>query len=229
MYSLGRIPSPPDTRDHPFTRYVAAAPIRPPSVPVHRYVSMDQGPTPKCVAYSSAIGRTFSEMRDEKRILTFDAPELYARCKEEDGSPNEDGTVIRVALEILRRRGQKVLASKVSTEVGKFKPIAAYARLASLEEIKTAIYLKGSVWAGSEWPNSWFRPMKNGTLPPPDFSAGGHAYTYIAYNDKKGALAIQNSWGIAWGLKGIAWVPYEYITFDNDYEAWYTTDVLGDF
>lgn len=226
---LGRRPSPPDPRDHQLSSHASIPPVIPASFTGPAAPVLDQGATPKCVGYSGVLGRLTEERRDEHHTLLFDPDELYARSKALDGDPGGEGTYIRVAAGVLLHVGAKVLASTHANEVGTYKPISAYARLQSIDEIKAAIYLFGSAWLGSVWYDSWFNPV-SGMLPAPDSVAGGHAYTAIGYSSKRHAFRCQNSWGPGWSQKGRFWLPYDYVdlTNQNDWEAWRTIDVLGD-
>jgi hypothetical protein len=102
--------------------------------------------------------------------------------------------------------------------------ISAYSRLDTLTEVKQAIAAYGDAWIGSPWANSWFRPAADGTLPPADQPAGGHAYKLVGFDDDRSAFLLQNSWGERWGLLGHAWMPYSYVLIEQnaDWEAWET-------
>ena len=51
----------------------------------------------------------------------------------------------------------------------------------------------------------------SGVIPMPDGAqTGGHAMCAIGYDDHRGALLVQNSWGTSWGARGRAWLPYRY-------------------
>ena len=108
--------------------------------------------------------------------------------------------------------------------VGDRIKIASYARLRTLVEVKQAIAAYGDAWIGSPWSKAWFTPGPDGVLPPPDQTAGGHAYKFVGYDDSKGAFLMQNSWGSSWGLLGHAWMPYQYVSLGDtlDWEAWQT-------
>lgn len=225
-HALGRLPDPPDARDHPLSRYLAAAVL-----PTYFYATpyppvLDQGQTPQCVVYSGSASRTIAERRDEGRTLRWDAQGWYTGCKAIDGAPGQEGTDIRSACKVANSTGVMVTVSPVAAEDGKFRKIAAYARLLSLDDIKQAIFTYGAAWLGSSWYNSWFDPI-GGVLPTPDTVAGGHAYLAIGWSDTRKQLRIQNSWGTGWAQKGRAWLPYRYVDF-NDFDCWRTIDVLGD-
>lgn len=186
----------------------------------------DQGDTPRCVAYSGALASTIDQRRDMSRTVLYDADEAYARCKEADGIPNEDGTYPRVLLKIKKDRGMR----RKATAAERFDKIEAYARLTSLQDIKVAIFLWGSVQLGSDWYEEWFNPATP-ILPPGVTVAGGHAYDAVGYSDRKQALLLQNSWGRNWaytigGVPGRVWLPYSYLNLADEvaWEAWRAVD-----
>jgi hypothetical protein len=276
-YGLGRIPSPRDPRDHSLAAHapeVAAAAPPASYAPHYLWTVLDQGQTPRCVGYSGALGRQIESMLEAHEALLFDADDLYAECKRHDGSPNTDGTYIRVACQVLKDEGglvKQVLAgltpeqararllaslpsgaladparpiaalldwleathrhrshddphAPAAVTVNSRLKIAAYSRLRTLTEIKQAIAGYGDAWIGSPWANSWFTPEQDGTLPPADQPAGGHAYKFVGFDDSRSAFLMQNSWGSAWGLLGHAWMPYSYVTLGDrlEWEAWQT-------
>jgi hypothetical protein len=282
-YGLGRIQSPDDSRDFTLAaRAPDVAASAPPAsyAPHFLWTVLDQGQTPRCVGYSGALGRQIESMLEAMEALVFDADDLYVKCKQIDGSPNSDGTFIRIACKVLLDQGglvkqvlpgltpeqARALARAHSASASKpagalvldsvlgfvdwmegthrhrptpppvpphpaqpVKPgdrlkIAAYARLRTLIEIKQAIAAYGDAWIGSPWANSWFTPGPDGTLPPADSPAGGHAYKFVGFDDGRGAFLMQNSWGSGWGLLGHAWMPYNYVTLGDSlqWESWRT-------
>lgn len=105
---LGRT-RPPDTAHLRAWSLAAAAPPQGIEVEIKRPTlsDYDQGETPECVAYSiSRIVNWFNG-------YAFDAPWLYARCKELDGDPTGDGTNARAACDVLRTLGHvRMIAGK---------------------------------------------------------------------------------------------------------------------
>jgi hypothetical protein len=233
---LGRLPDPPDDRDHPLSAHL---PVALAAIPLPSYyyarpypAVLDQSTTPDCVGYSGASYRASEESRDEHRTLIFDGADLYALAKQVDGSPTQDGTYIRAAARQLVAIGGLVKQSSVASEVGARRKIASYARLNSIDDILQSIRSTGGAWLGSSWYNSWFKPL-NGVLPAPDSVAGGHAYRaigwkrYSAGNPQATMIRCINSWGTGWGQNGLFWLPASYVDF-TDTDAWSTIDITGD-
>lgn len=193
----------------------------------------NQGESPQCVAFSAALASTIDQRRDHRRTVVYDAPELYARCKERDGIPDVDGTYPRVALKIKQERGMRVLQSpRKPREIGDLDQIGAYVHLRTLEEITAAVHLYGSVILGSVWYDEWFDIPADMIFPVGRREGGGHAYTVVGYDLKKRLLLVQNSWGPYWGyriggLLGRAWLPFDMVRLDSEYdwEAWRSIDV----
>lgn len=59
----------------------------------------DQGQTSACVGFSS------SRMQSLYNRTLYDGATLYRECKKRDGIPNQDGTYIRIAFDVLREKG----------------------------------------------------------------------------------------------------------------------------
>lgn len=236
---LGRIPSPPDPRDHPLSRYVralgevraerpAAYLPRRVGLPVYDQVG------PSCTGNSNALGATIDQRLDLRRTITYDGEDLYRRAKAVDGIPNVEGTYPRIVLKLRNEQGILARGSSRPADIGRLDTIAAYAALNSVDEILSAIYLFGSVELGSTWHEEWDDPDPiSGELPPGQTPVGGHDYRAVGY-DIRGtvrtpSLLWQNSWGPGYGktiagTPGRAWLPISYIDF-ADFEAWRAIDL----
>lgn len=112
-YGLGRVPSPVDQRDQSLAMFapaVASAPPPPSYAPRYLWTVLDQDGLPECVGYSGALGRQIESMLEASEALGFDPDDLYKLCKQQDGSPNTDGTFIRIACKVLQVQGGLVTA-----------------------------------------------------------------------------------------------------------------------
>jgi C1A family cysteine protease len=223
----GRIKDPPDERDF----LLRAAPLRAALPPGYSRTAigpiLDQGMTSQCVAYTSSTIKMHQEFRQHRRYYDFNEPELYARCKEIDGFPGEQGTTNRAALSIMRNRGMQAKRTE-ALPTHLFK-IGDYVRLSTLDEIKQAVYGLGLVILGIEIDSRWYTEADDGQLGEPnDDMQGGHDIAVIGWNDgRRKSLKIKNSWGRDWGYNGIGWLPYSHLEHYSDWDAWSVTDAEG--
>lgn len=248
MTKFGFIRSPHDPRDWPLSRIVPTAPTAalPPEIDLSHLVPIrDQGQCGTCVSFAgTGIMDAF-----QKRAHTI--PQgglsplfLYARCKAQDGIPDQEGTFPRVALEVMRKEGicpeSALPYSKLSQQACLTMPqiteahmqaalqykIKAYARIYSLQEIKQALAAGKLVMPGVLVTESFMKPL-NGVLPEPSGRILGlHAVYLCGYSDSKKAVRMANSWGASWGDKGFCWIPYDVLEWKADIgmefmmEAW---------
>lgn len=73
---------------------------------------------------------------------------------------------------------------------------------------------RGSISGGFTWWNSFFTPDKTGTLvlDQSEGIGGGHQIAITA-NDVDGKrVRLRQSWGLDWGLRGHAWIPYSVLS-----------------
>ncbi len=171
----------------------------------------DQHQKPICAGETGSLIKEFLERR-EGNFVDFDSEFLYREAKKIDGFPNFQGTHARAILSVLKNKGCKPLDGTVE-DAEKFK-IGTYASVKpTFQELKTAIYQNGVVWArmvGSNqgWTMSRVIPPKSGEL------LFGHHIGLIGYD--KDFIYFENSWGNDWGLKGIGCFSQNYLPT----EAW---------
>jgi len=179
---------------------------------------LDQGQEPSCVGYGGVSLKREQEKIEIKKILNFSGQDLYERCKKVDGSPDEEGTFIRVAMKLLQNEG-------VKDPDGNIYKIGAYTKVNNLDELKYAIAANGFALIGVEVFENFFKP-ENGII---DFkdgldSDGGHCILVGAYDDVIEKVAFKNSWGVDWGLNGFAYLTYKYIE-KAMHTAWTAVDI----
>lgn len=242
----GMLPSPPDDRDWPLSK-IAMPVALPPSVRMDHLVPhiFDQGRCGTCVGMAGAtIKNAFA---NRKKLLPESGLSplfLYARCKQEDGIPDQEGTYPRVALKVMQHDGiapENVLPyselpqdaclrfpeiTQAYLDAAQDFRIKAYARLWTVNETKQALAAGKFVMAGVLVTDSFLQPQ-NGIIQLPEGRLLGlHAIALCGYDDTKQAFRMVNSWGTAWGEKGFAWLPYAFCEWKSDLgmtalaEAW---------
>lgn len=241
------LPSPPDERDWPLSRITL--PIRlPPAVRLDYLVPRvpDQGGCGTCVGKATmnilnAYYNHTQQLPDEGLSSLF----IYARCKQEDGVPDTEGTYPRVALKIAQKEGAcpkqdlpysswikqgNCLDMPQITDdmkkAAKMHRIKAYARLqdpdgyTSLAQIKEALAAGKLVLAGILVTGSFMDITKWSNKkvigPPGGGIYGLHAVCLCGYDNNMQAVRGVNSWGSSWGDKGYFWLSYDFFNWRDD-------------
>ncbi|PIV56979.1 hypothetical protein COY52_07670 [Candidatus Desantisbacteria bacterium CG_4_10_14_0_8_um_filter_48_22] len=199
----------------------------------------DQGDEGTCVGFASVAGmKEYQERVDYAKIIDLSPRFVYSECKKIDGAPDSEGTSIRVAMKVLKKKGvcrekfwpymplQKNRAKKGAKEdAAKFRQLT-YARILDLDELRMSLSAKGPCVIGV----MVFSGMMNtlsGVVPMPatgERPLGGHAICPVGYDDRKELVKFKNSWSADWGDGGYGFLPYKYI---NDYmmDAWSSVDI----
>lgn len=184
----GRIPSPPDKRD---SRYLLRAQK---TKRKKRYwaspnIVLDQKATPRCVGYSTSHLLLASPIRQY-----VDPDGLYQGCKLIDGEPDEEGTWVRTAFEILRKAGL----------------VSEYRWARTLGDLIYTVLEVGPVVVGTNWYESMETPVKGViTIGYDCWSLGGHAWLIDGVDTVKELFRMKNSWGRDWGNNGRALISFD--------------------
>ncbi|MFL5727032.1 MAG: hypothetical protein ACJ765_05520 [Chloroflexota bacterium] len=106
-------------------------------------------------------------------------------------------------------------------------PLGAYYRVNTrrIDDMQSAITELNAIAVSAAIHRGWESPQGQGQGTPDEMwviqpnadALGGHAFLIAGYNDV--GFLIQNSWGLGWGKKGYATLPYE-DWLDNAYDAW---------
>lgn len=94
--------------------------------------------------------------------------------------------------------------------------IKNFYHLMSLKDIKKSIASGVPVIAGVAVFNTFenMKATRTGIIDMPsskEKNLGGHAITFVGYDDKTKYVKFFNSWGIRWGDRGCGYLPYEYV------------------
>ena len=224
-----------DPRDYNIRQLLALPPAKPlpPKLPslywtVQTPIVLNQGSTPECVAYASSGMKTDEEYQEWNRVYKFNAGALYAKCKQQDGSPNDPGTWPKVACDIMLKQGMALGCSKkFDTKWG----INGYYGITTDntdDEIKAILYQYGTMLFASYWYDNWMDMFE--VFPSPGNQNGGHCYRCVGWVPI--GWIIVNSWGKGlWGNfmgigSGIAIMPYgtyrQFVLPDGD--SWKVID-----
>lgn len=190
--SLGRLPAP-DARDRRFPLSL----ITPKVVAVQtRYWRcgsvLDQGDTSQCVAYAWSQFLQSEPTMTQLPSSSYPA-ELYhsAQLLDEFAGEDYDGTSVRGGVKALQEQGR----------------IASYLWSRRADEVRRFVLSQGIVVMGTDWYSSMFEPERtNNFLIPRGSIEGGHAWLITGYSQQRAAFRMCNSWGVAWGDHGHAWI-----------------------
>lgn len=245
-HGLGCRKDPEDLRDIPMGMVLPPIPL-PPEVDHTRSMTpvRDQGDEGTCVAFASVVGvKEYQDTKEYKKLIELSPRYLYHLCKESDGMPDAEGTYPRIAMKALLTYGvapesfwpyrphQADLPRPNADKEAERYRIKAYARLATVLEMKRSLVVNGPFLAGLEVFESWFtkKVAKSGVIPLPkkdEELQGGHAVCVAGYDDSKRRFKFKNSWGTAWAVKGYGYLPYEYMK-RYCMDAWSATDLIAD-
>ena len=240
MSRLGCIKDKTDNRDYLMRAYLPVAKL-PKKIDYTKKMSpvRDQGDEGTCVGFASVAGmKEYQELVDYEKLITLSPRFVYSECKKVDGSPDSEGTSIRIAMKVLNDIGtcqekfwpylphQRNKPQKGAlTDAKKFR-VLTYARIINLNELRLCLATKGPCTIGVEVFNGMMT-TKTGIVPMPaknERVLGGHAICPVAYDDKKQLVKFKNSWSAKWGEKGYGWLPYDYIE-KYMMDAWSSVDI----
>lgn len=161
-------------------------------------VWLDQGDTPACVGFAWSQELAARPVKVQG-ITNESAQELYHSAQMLDEWPGENYD------------GSSTLGGvKAAVKLGK---IEEYRWAFNTMDLAIAVSWFGPAVVGINWYNKMFNPVFIGDDAMPWLQiggglAGGHDILVIAYNVKKNAFKMHNSWGSAWGLSGEAWISF---------------------
>jgi len=245
IYTLGCRKDPVDLRDIPMGLVLPAISV-PLAVDYGKYMTpvRDQGDEGTCVGFASVVGvKEYEDTKEYKKTISLSPRYVYSLCKKYDGFPDEEGTYPRIAMKVLLKHGvcpesfwpyepHQTDDHKPGADVkAKIFKIKAYARIASVVEMKRSLVVNGPFLAGVKVYETWFTKtvQKTGIVPMPvrgEETVGGHAICIVGYDDKASRFKFKNSWGSKWAVKGYGFLPYAYMQkYCTD--AWSATDLIA--
>jgi len=244
---------PEDKRDYKFQTLLTETPITAASKIDHTATMSpvkDQGQLGSCVGFAVSAMKEWQEKREHEeeiakgkrgrpKVYDYSESWVYWNSKKIDPWPDEEGTSIRYAMQVLNKIGvptEKGWPYKDVGDIGepekwadlvaRWALIGSYWRLDNLAELKSALNVS-PVPIGVACFLEIFYTKYNGLVPypnDPDTIYGGHAICAVGYDDTTQLVKFKNSWGKDWGESGYGYLPYSYIN-DFMWDAWASKDI----
>lgn len=106
--------------------------------------------------------------------------------------------------------------SQEACEEAETRQVTSYWRCDNLDAIRTCLAEGYVLEGGFVCPEGMFTYdcETTGVVPMPknsDDVVGGHAVTFVGYDDGRRLLKFKNSWGQSWGDGGYGYLPYDYV------------------
>lgn len=148
----------------------------------------DQLDTPACVGYGISAWFRSSPLRQDP----IDPLGIYKIAKLIDNYPYE-GTTVRDGIKVLEMTGH----------------VKEYRWCWDLQTALIWLSNHGPLIVGTDWYSDMNTPNSDNYISPTGEFLGGHCYLVHRINVKKQYVALQNSWGLNYGLVGKAYLSFQ--------------------
>ena len=233
-YKLGAKISPPDARDYKLKTYLPEKVILPAEFSYRDKMTpvKDQGQLGSCVAFASNAVLEYIHKNDVDYVPDLSEIWLYAKCKQADGYPNEEGTDLRTACNVMQKGVceeiyfpyiDKYPAPYAPTfgadaNANKFK-LGTYAA-ANISELKSGLVTFSPLMTAIAIYNNFGVDEDGFMIPAEGFVSGGHAICCVGYKDTKPATPEKKC--CIFGNKVKAAMPAEgYYEFKNSWSEYW--------
>ncbi len=158
-----------------------------------------QGRKPYCVGYSCAQLLEAYIWKYRGVLKNLDAAQIYAKAKERDGLMNVGGTYVDLGL--------KCAMDICGDELIKKWFMPKTTRTKTDGVLKRIIHMNDFAIAGFKVTEDWYKVSnENFIIRGDEKYLGGHAVLICGYDSM--GVYIQNHWGMKWGAKGFAVLPW---------------------
>lgn len=194
-----------------------------------------QGTQPSCVAHGVTFALMYNIWKSTGKVVVLSPRFLYAICKQNDGIPDQDGTLVKVAFEMAKKYGiceERFFTNNVGLTLADYKdaskiPQEAYQNALqyklpdykqitdmSLLGLNKAIYQNDVVLIGMKMCDNWWKRedgvdswLPNDILPlrPPSAKDPVTGAHVIALYSYGQFHHLTNWWSNRWGYQGKGW------------------------
>jgi C1A family cysteine protease len=190
-------------------------------------IILDQGNIGSCVSNAFALCINMLTNKNVKISRLFHY--YCGRAIGGDSSISDTGLTLRMAANIIRKFGACAEQSwpYVTANYPELPPLNVFKAsklfkkynytfvTQDLISFKSCLLVsKSPIIFGVYLYESFFK-IKNGVIPMPNVFTeqflGGHCMLIIGYNDATQTFTCANSWGSAWGNRGLCYIPYAYL------------------
>ncbi|OZA67864.1 MAG: peptidase C1 [Sphingobacteriia bacterium 39-39-8] len=248
-FQFGWLPDLPDHRDLLYASVKKIKRKLPDSVDLRKQcpVVYDQGSLGSCTA--NALGAAFQFGQMKQAITDFIPSRLFIYYNERvqiNTILSDSGAFIRDGIKSLNRDGVcpeldwpyliAKFTQKPPSQLYKKAlkhQVIQYMRLENwqVNQLKTCLSEGFPFVFGFSVFESFNSIGKNALIPMPkkgERMIRGHAVMAVGYDNVKRRFLIRNSWGEAWGNKGHAWMPFDYITHTSYADDFWTIRLVED-
>ena len=175
---------------------------------------------PHCAGFAAAQLIESIYWKETGIPIQLDANQIYAKAKEIDGKPDEDGTYPEYTL----KAALHLCKDLIDVSEYDAKTYYKYAVDDLIEYSRFMIHKHMFILGGFRITKSWYNANKfRNIISKDDKFVGNHACLICGYNKKN--FIIQNSWGRKWGNMGFAQI--ENSVFINQFICGSYLDVNG--
>lgn len=157
---------------------------------------LDQGTEGACVGFGFTH-ELLAQPFPIRGLRAKDASVLYKKAQSLDSWPGDNYS------------GTSVLAGVKAVQELYPGTIESYRWAVSLQDVVATLGYHGPVVLGVHWYNGFYTPDKEGFIHIRGAIVGGHCILARAVDIQKNAILLHNSWGKAWGVKGMAWISFD--------------------
>lgn len=237
-YKCCLVPSGENFKDFMTTAIIPQDTLLPSNIEWNVPYIRNQGSFGSCVGFGTMGNKNSQEYADRDLVDGGFSPLfIYTICKSLDGCPNQEGTQIRIALQVLKDYGicpekdlpynlltspfgYPTITNDLKIKASPYK-ISSYARIPDKNVLAVKQALQYSPVPIGVLVTDGFVNAKDGFAGTPNgYILGGHCLYVVAYDDnmthtnsegitKKGYFKFANSWGSEWGDKGFGYISYD--------------------